>query len=341
MLHAGCKEVLLVQSKAMHYKRVLRQYEQKRLTQLHLKKEREKEVYALIPQMKEINNQLSQSGINLVRTMIHHPDTENIDSFRKQSEDLIFTKEMLLKSAGFSKDYLDLHYYCNICKDTGFIENTPCSCFKQALIDIAYEQSNIKAILQIENFNTFSLHYYSKTQDPIQNISPYENMCRIQAACVTFIDHFEAQRPNLLFYGPTGLGKTFLCNCIAKALLDSGYTVLYLTAPELFKLFEEARFHREDMEEEAKALLSTLSYVDLLIIDDLGTESSTSFTQSDLFDVLNSRHLKQHSTIISTNIAPKEWSQYYSDRITSRLLGHYMILKFFGEDIRVLKKLKH
>lgn len=328
-------------NKEFHYKRLMREYDTKRTSAAKEQLKRAKEVYRCVPQIEEIDKILNNSGIQLVRSMLRDPHSTSVEEFQKKSDDLIFTKKMLLVEAGFKENYLDLLYDCALCKDTGFINTKPCTCFKQGLINIAYEQSNLKNILQVENFNTFSLNYYSKQVDASSNLSPYSAMERTYQICVGFIENFENQKQNLLFHGPTGLGKTFLCNCIAKELLDRNYTVLYLTAPQLFKLFEESRFHREDMIDEAKDILSTLFTVDLLVIDDLGTESASSFTGSDLFDVLNTRYLNQNATIISTNVAPNDWNKYYSDRIVSRVFGNYTNLKFIGSDIRLLKKYRN
>jgi len=328
-------------SKEFHYKRLIREYDTKRTLAAKNRLERAREVYHKIPQIEEIDKILNSSGIQLVRSMLTAPDNTSVEEFQKKSDDLIFTKKMLLVEGGFSEDYLDLIYDCALCRDTGFINTKPCACFKQGLIHTAYEQSNLKNILQIENFNTFNINYYSKEIDTASNKSPYRTMEQIHQICVGFIENFENKKQNLLFHGPTGLGKTFLCNCIAKELLDQNYTVLYLTASQLFKLFEESRFHRDDMMEEAKDILNTLFTVDLLIIDDLGTESASSFTASDLFDVLNTRYLHQNATIISTNVAPNDWNKYYSDRIVSRVFGNYTNHKFIGSDIRMLKKYRN
>ncbi|MDF2613259.1 MAG: family ATPase [Clostridia bacterium] len=328
-------------AKEAHYKRLIREYDIKRTLAAQNQLKRSKEVYHKVPQIEEIDKILNHSGIALVRSMLTSPHSTSVEEFQKNSDDLIFTKKMLLVEAGFPENYLDVLYDCPLCKDTGFIESKPCTCFKQGLITIAYEQSNLKNILQIENFNTFNLNYYSKEIDTSSNKSPYSTMERIHQICVGFIENFENEKQNLLFHGPTGLGKTFLCNCIAKELLDQNYTVLYLTAPQLFKLFDESRFHREDMVDEAKNILSTLFTVDLLVIDDLGTESASTFTGSDLFDVLNTRYLNQNATIISTNVAPNDWNKYYSERIVSRVFGNYTNLKFIGSDIRLLKKYRN
>lgn len=331
-------EEVKMNNKELHYKRLLREYDLKRSKSYQEQMNRQSEVYAKIPRIKAIDDELSQTGIKLVRSMMTSSQNASLETFRNHSDDLIRTKKMLLVENGYSPDYLENQYHCKICKDTGFTGAKPCSCFKQGLIDIAYEQSNLKHILNKENFNSFSLKYYSQKSDPKTGLSPYDNMLKIKQICVGLIEKFDIEKENLLLTGQTGLGKTFLCNCIAKELLDSGYTVLYFTAPQLFKLFEESRFHREDMQDESKDILSTLFDVDLLIIDDLGTESISTITISDLFNVVNSRYLNQTSTIISTNLTFGQMQERYSERVVSRIIGQYTLLKFFGEDIRKLKK---
>ena len=325
-------------NKELHYKRLLREYDLLRSKTHQEMLSRQKEIYEKLPQIKLIDEELSDSGIKLVRRMMASPSPDSLEAFHKHSDDLIRTKKMILVENGYLPDYLEEHHHCKACKDTGFIGNEPCSCFKQGLISIAYEQSNLKHILSKENFNAFSLKYYSK--DPIKKdeLSPYDNMEKIRQICVGLIEKFDTEKENLLLTGQTGLGKTFLCNCIAKELLDNGFTVLYFTAPQLFKLFEESRFHREDMEDASKDMLDTLFDVDLLIIDDLGTESISTITISDLFNVINSRYLNQTSTIISTNLTFSQLKERYSERVVSRIIGQYTLLKFYGEDIRKLKK---
>jgi DNA replication protein DnaC len=325
-------------SKQLQYKHLLHLYDQKRMAAIHLKKRREEEIYQKIPDIFKIDESLKKTGLHLVKQVLKDSKDFSSESFRSHSETLIQTKKMLLVENGYPKDYLDIQYECNHCKDTGFIGNEKCTCFNQALINVAYTQSNLKSILQKENFETFSFEYYDREKVEPFALSAYQNMKNLYDICVGFVEKFKYETSNLLFYGPTGLGKTFLCNCIAKELLDKGANVLYLSSPELFKLFEESRFHREDMPEEAKNILDTLLSVDLLLIDDLGTEFGNSFTGPDLFHVLNTRFLHQKSTIISTNLEPNEWKNLYSERIVSRIFGHYTTLRLFGKDIRLMKK---
>ena len=337
---------------ATQHKLLIKAYDQKRIRAANEKREREELIYKKIPEIEKIDRSLSQTGVNLLRSALHATQTDWIAANKKRNDDLIRYKKQLLVEYGYPVDYLDMHYDCPLCKDTGLITDADitqengtvffkkgktCKCFQQALIELAYKQSNLKNVLDRENFSTFRLDVYSDQVDPTFGKAPRDRMEVLYNKAVAFTECFDTHHENLLFLGPTGLGKTFLCNCIAKEILDRGYSVLYLTAQELFKLFEESRFHREDMEDESKNVLDTLLTVDLLVIDDFGTEVQNAFTAPDLFHIINTRYLNQKSTIISTNLPTKELQARYSDRIISRLFGNYTMCRVFGDDIRLLK----
>lgn len=315
-------------------------YDKKRLDATKQQAQRQSDIYAAIPLIAQIDAKMSATGINLAKTAFNPTanTSELISVFEEENKKLIEQKQKLLVSNGYPSDYLDLHHNCDKCNDTGYIGTNHCTCLKQSLINVAYEQSNLKHILEYENFDTFDFDYYSKEINEKFNRSPHKNMQNLYQFSVHFVRKFKNSFQNILFHGDTGLGKTFLCNCIAKDLLDQGHTVLYLPAVQLFQLFEAARFHREDMEDYSKEMLHTLLSVELLIIDDLGTEFITSFTGPELFNTLNTRILNQKATIISTNLTLEELKGYYSDRIVSRIFGSYEVLPVFGQDIRILKK---
>lgn len=327
-------------SKQQQFKQLIKIYDAKRLDAQKQQVQRQEQIYATIPLIDKIDAQMSSTGINLAKAALDPTSntTELLSLFEDKNNQLIQQKQKLLVDNGYPADYLDLHYTCQKCQDTGYIGTDHCTCFKQSLINVAYEQSNLKHVLQYENFDTFDFDYYSKEVHEKFGRSPHENMQNLYRFSVHFVHKFKDSFQNILFHGNTGLGKTFLCNCIAKDLLDQGHTVLYLPAVQLFQLFEAARFHREDMEDQSKEMLNTLLSVELLIIDDLGTEFITSFTGPELFNTLNTRILSQKPTIISTNLSPEELKNFYSDRIVSRIFGSYEVMPVFGEDIRILKK---
>ena len=238
---------------------------------------------------------------------------------------------------GFAKNYLSPIYNCPDCKDTGFIEGEKCHCFKQAIIDFLYEQANLGHILKQENFNYFRFDYYADgPKDPYLGLTPRENIERIVRDCQRFIASFEDSYDNLLVYGNTGVGKTFLINCIAKEILDMSYTVVYLTSFQFFDIMEKHTFSRSLEEKtEASHQFEHIFDCDLLIIDDLGTETVNSFIASQLYQCINERHLRKKSTIISTNLSFDDIKNRYSERVFSRIVSNYKPFKLIGTDIRI------
>ena len=194
--------------------------------------------------------------------------------------------------------------------------------------------SNISRMLEKENFTTLDTSIFSSEKDPESNISPQQNMLQIVSICESFILDFDKDNgENLLFYGDTGLGKTFMCNCIAKSLLDKGHLVIYQTAFKMFEIIEEYKFHNIN-NSISKENYNNLFECDLLIIDDLGTELTNTFTVSELFMILNTRLLNKKKTIISTNFSLSKLAETYTERISSRIFDKFTLVKFVGKDLR-------
>jgi len=317
---------------------VMKEYERDRDRARADLENKRQEVYKCIPRIMAIENQLKSVSIKLARhILVNGGDARALDRLKRESESLQAEKKLLLTDNGFGAGYLDTPYHCPICHDMGFVGSARCACLKQRLIRKYYDCSNLNGIEQ-ENFSTFDLRCYSTNVIESEDMSPRARMKAILKACREFVDGFGGEAPagNLLFYGEPGLGKTFLCNCLAKEILDKGATVLYSTAPKLFKALEAFRFNRQEAGD--PEILEALTDVDLLIIDDLGTEISTLVTASELFDILNTRLLENKSIIISTNLSPANFTNQYSERIVSRFFGNFKMLKFIGDDIRVKKK---
>lgn len=313
---------------------ILRDYEEKRNRAKAFKEKRLQEVYEKVPRIKKIDEELQRTGISISKALIRGTEDpeKTIENFKQKLEQLKQERAILLTENNIPLQYLDENYSCEECKDTGFLNSgQKCKCFKQQLIVKAYNMSNLSNVLKKENFQHFNLDLFSDKPFEGQSLSPKENMMDILNICEGFVFNFnENNEENLLFYGETGLGKTFLTNCIAKALLDKGKIVIYQTSFKLLEILEELRFKNNDDKEKYNLLFEA----DLLIIDDLGTEMTNTFTNSEIFNIINSRLLSNKKTIVSTNLSPKEMMDRYDDRIFSRLFSKFTVLHFFGKDLR-------
>ncbi|PKM51526.1 MAG: DNA replication protein DnaC [Firmicutes bacterium HGW-Firmicutes-7] len=320
------------------FKIILREYDYKRTKNAQLLRSRQVEVNEKISLIQALDAKVVAKGIEASKLIIKEPFNRDVHlkTLKLELKALKEEKENLLEKYGYNKTYLDPIYDCELCQDTGYIHNKKCKCLKHALIDVAYEQSNLKSILLKENFSTFSFDYYSSNKLQGVGASPLDNIKGVYSRCKKFTESFDKEFSNLILFGQTGLGKTFLCNCIAKELLDTSHSVLYLSAFKLFKLLETYRFKNDDQEITYDDI-DDIYTCDLLIIDDLGSEVINSFTSSELFSCLNTRLLSKKPTVISTNLHPSGLSKYYSDRIVSRILGDFVALQLVGADIRLQK----
>lgn len=317
------------------YDEIIRTYDAR---QLRNKREQEKKLryaYQKIPRLREIDEAIASCSVAQAKKMLDG-DALALSDLKEQIANYRAEKQELLTRYDFPDDYFEPSYTCRDCKDTGFIDGKRCHCFRQAAINLIYAQSNLKEILIKENFSTFSFEYYSDTQvNPATGLTSLETAKDAVAKCKAFIRHFDDEFSNLYFYGDTGIGKTFLSHCVAKELMDSGHSVIYFTAFQLFDILSKGVFEKD---EDAVAAHRNIFTCDLLIIDDLGTELANSFTTSQLFLCLNERILRKKSTVISTNLGMTQLADIYSERILSRISSYYTLIKLFGDDIRILKR---
>ena len=318
------------------YDEIMRDYDRQQLEDRRILDERRKSVYTRVPRLKEIDAAVASSSVRKARLLLDG-DPSAISSLKDELNALRKERNSLLQENGYAIEYLDPVYRCQDCKDTGYVNGQKCHCFKQAIINTVYAQSNIQAILERENFSHFSFDYYS--DDDISSttgLSAFATARQAVDTCHQFIDDFENKPKNLFFYGSTGVGKTFLSNCIAKELLDKGYSVIYFTAFQLFDILSKGIFEKDA---DAIAAHQNIFDCDLLVIDDLGTELSNSFTTSQLFLCVNERLLRHKSTIISTNLNFNQIVDIYSERTFSRICGDYTMIKLFSKmDIRIQKQ---
>lgn len=315
------------------YNAIMRIYNQRQLQDKYEQDLRRQEVYNRIPQVKQIEDEISSQAVACARRLLDG-DLGARAALKAHIEDLKEQKEVLLTAYGFEPDYMEMRYHCGECQDTGYINGQKCRCFKKEQIRLLYSQSNIEEVLARENFDAFTFEYYDdKTVIPAIQMTVADYMRQVYGWCRRYVEEFEEKGGNLIFTGSTGVGKTFLTNCIAKALIDKYQSVIYLSSNDLFDIFSKNKFHHET-EEEMREMYQYILDCDLLIIDDLGTELNNTFVSSQLFYCINERLLRKRSTIISTNLSLDMLRDTYSDRISSRIISQYAIIPLYGDDIR-------
>lgn len=314
---------------------IMKLYDKIKEKQKNALESRKAEVKKRVPEIDEIENRIGKLCIKI--SLAAFQDSNNRDHYLKELREditnLRVEKSELLVSNGYPLDYLDIHYNCNKCKDTGFIGLQKCSCYKQKLNSIYYRNSDLFIVSDEHSFANFNMEFYSDKKNGREKFSPKENMKNIVNQCLRYMTNFNSTSENLLFYGNPGTGKTFLSHCVAKELIDNGYFIVYKTSEELIKNLKDIRFNSN------LTLEDHLINCDLLIIDDLGTEVSSEFAISELFNLLNTKLLRNKKMLISSNFSLDELLSIYSERITSRLFGNFNLFKFYGDDIRLQKNL--
>ena len=317
----------------IEYDTIMREYQRRQTKSRHDQEARQTEVYGCSPRFQEIDNEIASLSVRKARELLlGEPSTFDLKSRIQQ---LSQERNRLLDRYGFPPDYLTPHYQCNLCQDTGYIGSEKCACFKKAVIDLLYEQSNLQEILEKENFHNFSLDYYSdKIKNAATGLSARETAQAALQKAKIFVEQFDFEFQNLFLYGDTGVGKTFLSHCIAKELLDRAHSVFYFSSFDLFDLFAQKTFTKSISAEEIDSYIFNC---DLLIIDDLGTEMTNTFVSSQLFLCVNERLLRKKSTVISTNLTLENFSDTYSERTFSRIASNYDMIKLIGKDIRIQK----
>ena len=284
--------------------------------------ERRERVYRENPCLLEMDRAITEAGSKYCTAMATLGDAE---AARAELEALQQKREDFLKSIGAD---LESHYQCRNCNDTGMGPEGMCECFRRELIAENFRSSNLDRALTHQSFENFDFSLFStEARDGL--LSPRENMERIYRLCKNYAEQFDQQSKSLLFVGNTGLGKTYLSTAIAKKLLEQGKSVIYISAPELARRLEAARFKDEEGQ------LSQFIEVDMLIIDDLGTESRTPYTVGTLTDLIDQRIRLNKPMLFSTNLNLEGIQKAYDERIVSRMVGHFTYCYFYGEDLRI------
>ncbi|MBD5143091.1 MAG: ATP-binding protein [Ruminococcus sp.] len=304
------------------FQKALREVANRRLKAKIENEQRCQEIDKKIPEIAQINQYLAQTVMRIMRG-------EDIESVERQNIQAQQNCQKLLKKNGYSIDYLDLHYTCQKCNDTGYINNGQyCTCLEKLVAKFAIEEMNQNTQLTLCSFEQFSLAYY-------QNHKCYADMAMILGKCQKYAMNFNMNSPSLLFQGDVGTGKTHLSLSIVTEVLKQGYAVIYDSIGNLLSKIENEHFKNNTSQQDT---LDLLLHADLLVLDDLGTEFRSSFISSIMYTIVNTRINKGLPTIISTNLDGDEIYDSYEKRLISRLFSIYEVIPFNGIDIRQEKK---
>lgn len=294
-----------------------------------------RQAYRQVPRLAEIDRALRLTMAKAAQSVFQSGGDaqEAFDRVRKENQALQRERQWLVED-NFEEGFLDDAPICALCGGSGYVGSQMCECLRELCRQEQRKELTVLTGAASETFSSFRLDYYDDQFDGNLGASPRAVMALTLQTCKRYAQSFTRKSANLLMSGNPGLGKTFLSVCIARAVADGGYSVVYETAVHLFSALEEAKFSGN---EEARHRAEKYTACDLLIIDDLGSEMVTPFIQSALYTVINDRLLGGMPAVVSTNLQPKELSTRYGPAIASRLQGSYRQVAFVGQDIRLRK----
>ena len=306
--------------------KVRQDYNQKRNRALGEAAERLAALHEKYPDLAAIDSALAKTGMSLVKEIVKGSEgiNERVAAVRLENERLQKDRAEMLVFYGFSPDYTDVKYECTQCQDTGFCGVEPCLCYKKALAKEALAYAGLARLAERQSFDTFDLKYYQGDNRAM--------MEKVLAFCKRYAESFHEKADSLLLIGNTGLGKTHLSTSIAVAVVEKGYEAVYTSAPNLFSALEAEKFGRE-----AQLTMQEVLDAEFLLIDDLGTENPSNLNNNFLYNIVNTRLITGKPTLINTNLMPADLMKRYTDRLASRLLGEYAVMRFVGSDIRMQK----
>jgi len=308
--------------------------EEKRRNKASLNDKRLLKVYTAAPRVRELDAELRATMAKLVGVALGTDSDSKVEDIRVRNLELQKERHSEIVRAGFPENYLDDEYNCLKCNDQGYVNAKMCDCLRE----IYREEQRISLSnlfkLGEETFDSFDLSFYDDKPSSDTGVSPRRSMEEVFEICVQYARKFNNKSMNLFFNGAPGLGKTFLSACIARVVAENGFSVVYDMAASIFTKFEDAKFQRTDDYDGVRNEIKRYLECDLLIIDDLGTEMTTAFTISALYEIINTRLVTGRKTLVNSNLTMDELYRRYSEQIMSRLEGDYQVLTFYGDDIR-------
>ena len=319
------------------YEKAMKEIEKRRSAAQSIPLIHKEELLRKSPEFREIAAELGNVSSQIIAAMSLPDGSRQIKlkEIQKRNENLLKAQKDLLKVLKLPEDYLDAKYTCEICKDTGFVENESegdishgkrlCKCHMELLKKFAYSEMAKKTPLELSSFSDFDLSYYKDGK------ADFKHMKYVYDSSVSYAANFDLDSVSLYFYGRTGLGKTHLSLAIANEVIKKGYNVVYGSVISFFNQLEREKFGRDSSDSNTMEMLSA---ADLLILDDLGAEFTTALTTSNLYEIIDNRIQRGLPTIINSNLGPSDLKDRYPESIVSRIIGTFAVTEFSGGDIR-------
>lgn len=300
--------------------------EERRTAAISQRKKRIEEIESRFPEIARVNKILSGTVTEIAQAMTETNVGEIIGKIADKNLEAQKERRQLLVSFGYPEDYLDIHYICDKCGDTGFLDGNRCSCLETLARKYSIEQLHKDCHIALNDFSQFKLDFY-----PEEN---RQEMKTILDMCINYAESFSSKSDMMFFIGGTGLGKTFLSSAIAKRVMERGFSVAYDSLSNFLRKIEQEHYGRSEGD-----TVNMLLSADLVILDDIGSEFRSGFNDAQIYDIINSRINYRLPTIVSTNLSYKELNSRYNERIVSRLLGMFIPVEFRGRDIRLKKRM--
>lgn len=311
------------------YDLALKELSERRLKAEALFERRKNELYRISPEIRDLNEKLAATGLEFFSIMTDKLGNKNerIEQLKQKNLKIQEDLAVLLKAFKNDETYLDIPYTCKKCEDTGYYGGHRCECFEQLLKSCAAKELTDNSGIELHDFSEFRFDLYPNVNE--NGSSPYDKMRRVFEYCKEYAEDFDLSKPSLLFVGMTGLGKTFMSSCIAKKVAENGRSVIFGSVSSFLRRIEDEHFGKREGD-----TIDLLTKCDLLILDDLGAEFKTQFTESALYEIINSRINMKKPMIVSMNMSSSEINSSYNERIVSRLTGCFVPVRFIGKDIR-------
>lgn len=317
------------------FQQAKRRIDRRRLEQMAAQSRRMDEIAEKIPEVMEIRRKLAMTSAEISKVILQRKTNlaEGLARIEEVNLRLQQRERELMQQAGYPVDYLEMQYTCPKCRDTGFVDGVRCECLKAEMRRLSVEQLNASSPFQECSFEDFDLSFYPDVIDPQSGQNPRLVMTRVFNFCRNYAEKFNPHSQGLFMFGQTGLGKTHLSRAIAGVVAAKGYNVVCGSAQDLLRRIENEHFRRT----EDDGTLDRILEADLLVLDDLGAEFSSSFTQSVVYNILNSRISAERPLIVTSNLTVQEFHEKYAHRIVSRLFSQLVQVRFIGNDVRQLK----